>query len=304
MTNFRLFQQPVKKQDDRTSYNFRTNLKKGGTMYHKVFRSVIGNKYNVLLSTVLLSILCFSPLYAETYEDAYVFNCSQSVGCYCETHWWHHIPADSVVTSATITLKGLRVWGFNDWGVLDLLSSATDTINYGSCYTAESKSGFVYRIHRPVVPDNSAYYTISAPLTSTQIAWLNETHALHLALLGCSCSYYGWPGQYWVTSSTLTVNAGPTDSDSDGIPDALDNCPAVSNPDQKDLDGDGLGDACDDSSLFLDVPPDFWAFNYIMTIYNAGIATGYSDGTYRPSQNVQRSQMAAFIIRAKYGEDF
>jgi cysteine-rich repeat protein len=35
------------------------------------------------------------------------------------------------------------------------------------------------------------------------------------------------------------------DSDADGIPDALDNCPFVANADQADADGDGVGDACD-----------------------------------------------------------
>src|SRR5262249_10038234 len=33
--------------------------------------------------------------------------------------------------------------------------------------------------------------------------------------------------------------------DGDGIPDVLDNCPFVANPDQRDSDGDGIGDACE-----------------------------------------------------------
>jgi len=37
----------------------------------------------------------------------------------------------------------------------------------------------------------------------------------------------------------------PLDTDGDGIPDSVDNCPLIYNPDQKDTDGDGVGDACD-----------------------------------------------------------
>ncbi len=36
----------------------------------------------------------------------------------------------------------------------------------------------------------------------------------------------------------------PLDSDGDGIPDDVDNCPFTPNPDQADADGDGVGDAC------------------------------------------------------------
>jgi hypothetical protein len=41
------------------------------------------------------------------------------------------------------------------------------------------------------------------------------------------------------------TGGGCVDSDGDGICDAVDNCPAVANPDQKDTDHDGVGDACD-----------------------------------------------------------
>lgn len=53
--------------------------------------------------------------------------------------------------------------------------------------------------------------------------------------------YHFCGGHLSATACTTTV----VDSDSDGIPDARDNCPKLANPDQKDTDGDGIGDACD-----------------------------------------------------------
>ncbi len=46
------------------------------------------------------------------------------------------------------------------------------------------------------------------------------------------------------TSPSWVPKAFRVDSDDDGVPDALDNCPRVPNPDQPDTDGDGVGDAC------------------------------------------------------------
>ena len=48
--------------------------------------------------------------------------------------------------------------------------------------------------------------------------------------------------------TTLTVRMAADangDSDSDGVPDAADNCTEVSNPDQRDTDGDDYGNVCD-----------------------------------------------------------
>ncbi|GEM_PF-6840579 len=48
---------------------------------------------------------------------------------------------------------------------------------------------------------------------------------------------------------TLVIQYQSPDSDGDGIPDELDNCPHDPNPGQEDQDGDGVGDVCDNCPL-------------------------------------------------------
>jgi alpha-tubulin suppressor-like RCC1 family protein len=47
------------------------------------------------------------------------------------------------------------------------------------------------------------------------------------------------------TDNDGTPNASDTDDDEDGVPDAVDICPLVHDPQQVDTDGDGAGDGCD-----------------------------------------------------------
>ncbi len=56
--------------------------------------------------------------------------------------------------------------------------------------------------------------------------------------------FCGWNiDDFRVTGYECSVIA--LDTDADGIPDAVDNCPFIANPDQADTDGDGVGNVCD-----------------------------------------------------------
>ncbi len=54
---------------------------------------------------------------------------------------------------------------------------------------------------------------------------------------------------------------------------------------------------------FTDVAPDFWAAQQILACMEAGIVSGYADGSYGPSLVVNRGQMAVFVARALAGGD-
>ncbi|MEO0842473.1 MAG: S-layer homology domain-containing protein [Cyanobacteria bacterium J06643_5] len=47
---------------------------------------------------------------------------------------------------------------------------------------------------------------------------------------------------------------------------------------------------------FFDVPPTYWAYKYIKAAAKAGFVGGYSDGTFRPQENVQRLQVIVSLV--------
>ncbi|HEY9420300.1 MAG TPA: S-layer homology domain-containing protein, partial [Thermoanaerobaculia bacterium] len=56
--------------------------------------------------------------------------------------------------------------------------------------------------------------------------------------------------------------------------------------------------------VFSDVPASYWAASWIEQLYADGITTGCRPGLFCPEQNVLRSEMAAFLVRSKYGRSY
>ena len=48
---------------------------------------------------------------------------------------------------------------------------------------------------------------------------------------------------------------------------------------------------------FSDVSSDHWAFDWIEALSNAGLTSGYPDGTYRPGNPVTRAEMGVFLLK-------
>ena len=122
-----------------------------------------------------------------------------SVGNYT---WSHQVQSSCSASSAEIQLY-IKVWTFNDYGVLDLFCSNTTTFDYGSVTTAQGKPGFIRRITRTTTPDSGTYYTITSTLNATQRGWLNDNGVIYFALIGNSYGVYGWPAQFDLSTSVL-----------------------------------------------------------------------------------------------------
>jgi len=109
---------------------------------------------------------------------------------------------------------------------------------------------------------------------------------------------WGTVGDYHIQASSPAVDAGvctgaPTnDFEGDQRPQGA----------ACDIGADEFTTSSSCTPPFTDVPCDHWAIDYIRAIKDAGITTGYPDGTFRPENQVTRAQMAVFIIRAIEGE--
>jgi hypothetical protein len=85
------------------------------------------------------------------------------------------------------------------------------------------------------------------PIVGSQVGYSLGAGVVTFAQLATSNAAYAEPYNDAATDYFFSFAAStpPPDRDGDGVPDSVDNCPNVANPDQKDTDHDGVGDACD-----------------------------------------------------------
>jgi hypothetical protein len=107
-------------------------------------------------------------------------------------------------------------------------------------------------------------------------------------------SYLGVPSE-GETLSMLSVSQAPLaaylpvsppgpDSDGDGVPDDVDNCPGTANPDQADSNMDGIGDACQVADRDEDGVPD--SSDNCPTVYNPEQTDTNKDGLGNACSNL------------------
>jgi Thrombospondin type 3 repeat len=96
----------------------------------------------------------------------------------------------------------------------------------------QATSGFVCSL------DGGSFAPCSSPASLSGV--VPGTHSFRVAAVDVNGATDPTPAAF-----SWTAVPAVADADGDGVPDASDNCPSVSNPSQADEDRDGVGDACD-----------------------------------------------------------
>jgi hypothetical protein len=117
----------------------------------------------------------------------------------------------------------------------------------------------------------------------TQFSVESGNYALTVSKLGYTTKYGGTIVITAAKSIPVSLVSGtpvpPLDTDSDGKPDATDNCPYTYNPDQADTNGNGIGDVCENITPSSKYTISFTVSNDAGVLSGAMVTLGNVSGT-------------------------
>ena len=191
---------------------------------------------------------------------------------------------------AYFTIQGLRIsageaYTYDD-GLGNLVTEYPDTARTGTVYIDQMVASFNGTV------DNAV------PAVTLNVSGTSLTGTITDAVDGVlprSAVNVTWDGQKQDFTYNTETGAFSTSLISDGQPHRI----TVM---AKDASGN-IGRASYDievgeewTPVFTDTK-DYWAATYVDYLYTSGITTGYSDGTFRPNQNITRAQFAVMLYR-------
>jgi uncharacterized repeat protein (TIGR03803 family) len=151
------------------------------------------------------------------------------------------IPAGGLTTTVSVTVTGIV-----DGAGLPAPPPAGKAFYGAARFTPDGQS-VLAPFATIYIPTGQALRAQLAPPATLPVFYYNGSAWVAAGIDGTPGANPSYPTRTAVraTAGTLrTYAVFLNDTDGDGIPDATDNCPTVSNPDQADSNHDGVGDAC------------------------------------------------------------
>ncbi|MBL8063021.1 MAG: CSLREA domain-containing protein [Anaerolineales bacterium] len=212
------------------------------------------------------------------------------------------------VTASTGSNSGtLRLDVINPVSITDLFSNSLGSLPFtsGETYTIDRTAPTVTSIIRISADPTSASsvdfsVTFSEPVTDVDVFdfALTTTGLINTSISAVS----GSGNSYTVTaltgykSGTLRLDVSTTATITDLFSYSLVDLPFIT----------GEVYTIEKTPLFIDVPFDYWSWQYIESIYNASITYGCSSNplSYCPTNSVTRAQMAVFLLKGIHGSSY
>ena len=162
----------------------------------------------------------------------------------------------------------------------DNTPSITDDFDFGGFLVASGSAVHTFTIENTGPAD--------LLLTDSPKVQISGTHAGDFSVASQPSS----PVTSGGGTTTFTITFDPNAVGLSSAEVSIANNDSDENPYTFAIQGTGLDDT------FSDVDPSHWAYLYIEAIAGAGLTGGYPDGTYRPENQVTRSEMAVFLLNA------